>query len=1328
MKSMKTILSLLLCVILVFSLCPQAVLAEDAADSTPVSSADASPSPASSPTEVPQGDDTPVNDASEEGTAESSIPADSGSSGESDAPAENDGSETGSADEGDAGLPAENGVSSAASAGITLFSTRAASIPIELDGITYSFTLNDDNTATLTDIANPDSPTDVTVPETFEYEGQTYTVTALGLAKYVWGSSDQRPNVTALVLPDTLESVDNCDFDAFPSLTQITIPGSVKNFSGCFQNMDALTTVIFEEGVETINLNNRMMFANSSVTTVTLPSTLTELGDATFSDATNLTSITLPAGITKISYSLFENCTSLEQVIALGEITSVEMFAFQNCTALKSFNPENSAITSIEASAFNGCSSLTEIPDLSQVTEMGARAFYKCESLAVSVDLSSLSEIPDYAFSYAPITEVKLSNSLTSIGVWAFLKGRFYSIDFPETLESIGKYAFWNVFLMGDLTIPDSVTYIGDYAFQYIFVTNIHVGEGLTEIGSSVFANNDRLQSITFDNAADDLSISSGAIPSGVEITYLKESIGDVGDTISDEADALTLQEAVNASNPGDVITISKHVKLDKTLTIPAGKDVTIRSEENFSIIGNKEKNLDALITVEAGASVTFDGELTLSGRYNSGSIVSANGSVTLTGNAAVSGSRLESAYSGVICVSGADANLTIAGGRVENNTLTDQVSGVILVRDGASVSVQDGFIQNNKVIGTNSFNTSSGILLYGTSSGEMTGGTISGNSAYRGSAIMLYGPDYGQKAEFTLSDGVISGNTCTQLGTLQAAGAVYVEGAAAFTMTGGSITGNVGQQGAGVCVADPGISNTEYETTFILDGGTISTNTASTGGGIYSYSNHVILKAGTISGNTASMGGGVYSEGNTETYSTLHMTNAVITGNSSGDQGGGMYFCSTGEATVYIKNGAAIYGNTAEGAGDDLVSVRAFADSDSSVTLADRVLGGGRVLWYKDGGIYRADETLIYAATSKNAARYTQDSAESPLSVQGEQDHLALKAIVDSSASAYAERQATLFITGNTASARGGGVAANGGIVIGEFTDDLMDIPVEKIWEHGKNPEESRPLSVTVKLMLGDVVMDTLVLSEEDAWTGTFRDLPKSDDYTIVEEEIADYDSVIAGNAQNGFTITNTYNPPVGSLTVSKTVSGDGGDTSKAFDFTVTLSDTSISGTFGDMTFENGTASFTLKHGESKTAENLPAGISYTVTESGNDGYTVTAEGDKGTIPADETVTAAFENYRAKDSEPTPTPTPTPGTTPTPEPTGTPEPSETPVPTGSPAPTPTPGPNETPAPTGTPNPDTQTPQTGDHRNFTLYFALILVSGAGALGAALYGKKKKQNP
>lgn len=128
-----------------------------------------------------------------------------------------------------------------------------------------------------------------------------------------------------------------------------------------------------------------------------------------------------------------------------------------------------------------------------------------------------------------------------------------------------------------------------------------------------------------------------------------------------------------------------------------------------------------------------------------------------------------------------------------------------------------------------------------------------------------------------------------------------------------------------------------------------------------------------------------------------------------------------------------------------------------------------------------------------------------------------------------------------------------------------------------------------------------------------------------------ADTESVaFTNNYKEGDTPTPpTPSDTTGNLTVSKMVAGDAGDTNKAFSFTVKLKNSTISGNYGEMTFANGTATFTLKHNEQKTATGLPAGTSYEVTESeaNQNGYTTTATGANGIIAKDQTATAAFTN-----------------------------------------------------------------------------------------------------
>ena len=158
------------------------------------------------------------------------------------------------------------------------------------------------------------------------------------------------------------------------------------------------------------------------------------------------------------------------------------------------------------------------------------------------------------------------------------------------------------------------------------------------------------------------------------------------------------------------------------------------------------------------------------------------------------------------------------------------------------------------------------------------------------------------------------------------------------------------------------------------------------------------------------------------------------------------------------------------------------------------------------------------------------------------------------------------------------------------------------------------------------------------DGETKMVTDLPAGITYTVAEEDYSsdgyvttktDDTGTIEAGVDASAEFTNTKN--VGSLTVSKTVAGNAGETDRNFNFTVTLSDTSISDTFGDMTFADGEAKFTLKHGESKTTTGLPAGITYTVAEDdySDDGYVTTKTGDMGTIAKDGTSTAVFTNTK---------------------------------------------------------------------------------------------------
>ena len=186
---------------------------------------------------------------------------------------------------------------------------------------------------------------------------------------------------------------------------------------------------------------------------------------------------------------------------------------------------------------------------------------------------------------------------------------------------------------------------------------------------------------------------------------------------------------------------------------------------------------------------------------------------------------------------------------------------------------------------------------------------------------------------------------------------------------------------------------------------------------------------------------------------------------------------------------------------------------------------------------------------------------------------------------------------------------------------------------------------------------------SEQDGTvTWSLSQVPAGESGTVsftvrVTEEALEKDAVTNTASvkigENGPEVkTNTTENPVqtGGLTISKTIelTPDQGtviDKDQEFQFTLKVLDTAgkpIAGTYSGLDFsDEGTASFSLKHGESMTIEGLPAGATYTVTETPVDHYTQTTPADgapaTGTIPADGAAEAAFVNtYKADDSDPT--------------------------------------------------------------------------------------------
>ena len=226
------------------------------------------------------------------------------------------------------------------------------------------------------------------------------------------------------------------------SLQSVTIPDSVTSIGdSAFSCCSSLQSVTIPDSVTSIG--GRAFGECSSLQSVTIPDSVTSIGDRAFSWCTSLQSVIIPDSVTSIGDRAFWGCTSLQSVIIPDSVTSIGNKAFSDCKSLQSVTIPDS-VTSISDSAFSGCSSLQSVTIPDSVTSIGRRAFSKCSSLQ----------------------SVTIPDSVTSIGRWAFLKcSSLQSVTIPDSVTSIGAGAFSGCSSLHSFTIPDSVTSINGNPF-----------------------------------------------------------------------------------------------------------------------------------------------------------------------------------------------------------------------------------------------------------------------------------------------------------------------------------------------------------------------------------------------------------------------------------------------------------------------------------------------------------------------------------------------------------------------------------------------------------------------------------------------------------------------------------------------------------------------------------------------------------------------------------------------------------------------------------------------------------------------------------------------
>ncbi len=307
----------------------------------------------------------------------------------------------------------------------------------------------------------------------FEYAGQTltYTVTDENARTVMVKEGEEYTapgnNVKgALVIPSTAKegnveytvtSIGASAFNCCQDLTSVSIPWSVTSigrsaFWECvglvkaeFASIESLCRMKFGNAFSNpISYSGNLYIRGTEITELEIPNSITKIIYATFYGYKSLSSVTIPTSVTEIGNIAFEDCTGLTEIKIPNSVKIISDFAFGGCSGLTSVTIPNS-VTEIRMYAFCDCTALTSFDIPNSVTTIGNGVFYGDTSLTSVSIPNSIQSIPDYTF--------RDCSGLTSVII-------------PTSVTEIGIEAFYNCYGLTEIEIPGSVNTIGTDAFE----------------------------------------------------------------------------------------------------------------------------------------------------------------------------------------------------------------------------------------------------------------------------------------------------------------------------------------------------------------------------------------------------------------------------------------------------------------------------------------------------------------------------------------------------------------------------------------------------------------------------------------------------------------------------------------------------------------------------------------------------------------------------------------------------------------------------------------------------------------------------------------------
>lgn len=319
---------------------------------------------------------------------------------------------------------------------------------------------------------------------------------------------------------------------------------------------------------------------------------VTSIGEKAFEDCSGLTSITIPESVSKIGQRAFEGCSGISTITIPYTVTSIGAGAFLNCTSLASIevSDNNDYFTSVEGVLYN--KKLTSV-----------LAYPNGNTSKEYVIPDTVTSIGEFAFGRSKnLTSITIPETVTSIGKSAFANCKgLESIAIPASVTVIDRAVFGGCTALSSVTVPDSLTSIGELAFTNCDSLKTFVIPGqVTEIGKYAFYHCDALESVTISDSVKSIGACAFAESKSLASVFIPDSVTSLGEAAFGACTAL---ESVSLS--GSLTTIDRGVFENCTslVTVIIPDSVTSIGQLAFHKSGLRSITLPETVTSIGGAA-----------------------------------------------------------------------------------------------------------------------------------------------------------------------------------------------------------------------------------------------------------------------------------------------------------------------------------------------------------------------------------------------------------------------------------------------------------------------------------------------------------------------------------------------------------------------------------------------------------------------------------------------------------------------------------------------------------------------------------------------------